>query len=98
MKTKWTRAWMLVAALWMAVCLTSCAYVLVQQNVAKGKFKKKYNCKYKNIELNEENLESQKDSFILMGCGVTAHYEGTEEIMTDYEGPEDAGPEPDPEP
>jgi len=73
---------MLILAFLGAGLLSSCFHVLIQQNVAKGKFKKKHNCPFKEITIVEDDFHSQKDTFKLVGCGVTAYYKGTDELLS----------------
>ena len=72
---------MLVPALLLvgAVLLTGCLHAM-QETTCKTKFKKKYHCKMKDIEIVEDEGVIG-DQIRLRGCGKTVTYDGTKEVM-----------------
>ena len=59
--------------------LSSCIHS-VQETTCKIKFKKKYDCPLKKIEIVEDEIVVG-DYIRLRGCGKTVTYEGTKEVL-----------------
>ena len=64
----------------LSVFLSSCVHIVVQEITVKSKFAKKYNCPRREIEVVESDANSRGDVYKLVGCGVTAVYNGTKEV------------------
>lgn len=69
-----------VGALLFPLFLSSCVHLVVQEITVKSKFAKKYDCPRKKITIVEDDANSAGDVYKLVGCGVTALYNGTKEI------------------
>lgn len=67
--------------LWTALCLSGCLHA-IQETTCKTKFKKKYNCKMKDIHIVEDEGVIG-DQIRLRGCGKTVTYDGTKEVMVE---------------
>jgi hypothetical protein len=61
--------------------LTGCLHA-IQETTCKTKFKKKYNCKMKDIHI-VENEGVIGDQIRLRGCGKTVTYDGTKEVLVE---------------
>jgi PBP1b-binding outer membrane lipoprotein LpoB len=64
-----------------ALILSSCLQA-VQETTVKSKFKKKYDCPFKKIEVVEDDVVVG-DTIKLRGCGKTVTYEGTKEVRVE---------------
>ena len=71
-----------VSALLFPLFLSSCVHIVVQEITVKSKFAKKYDCPRKKITIVEDDSNSTGDVYKLVGCGVTAVYNGTKEIYS----------------
>jgi hypothetical protein len=79
MPTKRSKALTLIAAILLAFSLTACIHS-IQETTCKFKFKKKYDCPFKKIEIVEDEMVVG-DYIRLRGCGKTVTYEGTKEVL-----------------
>lgn len=69
--------------LFFSLFLSSCVHLVVQEITVKSKFAKKYNCPRKQITIVEDAVNSSGEVYKLVGCGVTAVYNGTKEIYVE---------------
>ena len=70
-----------LVAILSALFLSSCFHAM-QETTCKTKFKKKYNCPFKDIHIVEDELDLG-DRIKLRGCGKTVTYDGTKEILVE---------------
>ena len=79
MSCVYSKTRVVVTAILCALFLASCIHS-IQETTCKIKFKKKYDCPLKKIEIVEDELVVG-DHIRLRGCGKTVTYEGTKEVM-----------------
>ena len=73
----------IIIAIGILISLVCCACLhAMQETTCKTKFKKKYNCPFKEIHMVDDELD-MGDRLKLRGCGKTVTYEGTEEILVE---------------
>ncbi len=65
----------------LALTLSGCLHA-IQETTCKTKFKKKYNCRMKDIHIVEDEGVIG-DQIRLRGCGKTVTYDGTKEVMVE---------------
>ena len=71
-----------ISVLLCSVFLSSCVHIVVQEITVKTKFSKKYNCPRKKVHFVENDSDNIGDVYKLVGCGVTAVYNGTQEVYS----------------